>query len=339
MSDKLVINLHPAILNYSGQPPIRSLRKSVHSSSLCGTNISSSSKSGCITLDYPIPVPYSRIRSSKNSAIFYSKLLRPEGGFADKYPKGKTDLNGFLNQKQSAATAGRVCRNCQVHILARRYSKSEPQLEGGFEPDLNYFLTPIANAPTVGVEFESNCSRTTVNQAKMRPPQTLCTLKVEDAECFTRRGGAERFLRSINHSKILFQSQELSPLHSTAHLSKLIFCFYPINNEKKVWRFMQEAVNPTTSIKIDHQNIFIGFGGGAEGGGGSGPFVPDSFCVCAAVNMRYPQAIHSPTAPGRALPLPPFPWKVFEYQNQREQNDTLKNNPQKNMFILCVLCG
>jgi len=128
----------------------------------------------------------------------------------------------------------------------------------------------------------------------------LCTFKV---------GGAERFLRSINQEKILFQSQELPPQ------------------------------NPTTKIKIDHQKIYTGFGGGAEGGGGSGPFVPDSFRVCAAVNMRYPQAIHSPTAPGRALPLPPFPWKVFEYQNQREQNDTLKNNPQKNMFILCVLCG
>ena len=116
------------------------------------------------------------IRSSKNSAIFYSKLLRPEGGF-------EPDLNGFLNQKQSASTAGRV------------------------KPQLNEFLSQ-----PVGVEFESNCSRTTVNQAKK-----------------------------------LFQSQELPPQ------------------------------NPTTGIKIDHQKIPIGFGGGAEGGGGSGPIVPDLF--------------------------------------------------------------
>jgi hypothetical protein len=67
---------------------------------------------------------------------------------------------------------------------------------------------------------------------------------------------------TVNQAKILFQYQEFPPLHSTAQLFKLIFCFYPINDENKVWRFMQEAVNPATSLKINHQNIFIGFGGG-----------------------------------------------------------------------------
>ena len=142
MSDKLVINLHPAILNYSGQPPIRSLRKSVHSSSLCGTNISSSSKSGCITLDYPIPVPYSRIRSSKNSAIFYSKLLRPEGGFADKYPKGAE------------------------YSKSSKHSEAYPVDQKG-KPDLNGYLTSTIESSLLGgVEFESNCSRIAVNKAK-----------------------------------------------------------------------------------------------------------------------------------------------------------------------------
>ena len=59
--------------------------------------------------DYPIAVPYSRIRFSQNLAIFYSKLMGPEGGF----------------------------------------------------------------------ELDSNRSRTALNKAKIRPPETLCTFKVE----------------------------------------------------------------------------------------------------------------------------------------------------------------
>ncbi len=145
MSDKLVINPHPASLNYSGQLPIRSHRKTIRSSSSRGTNI-----------------------------------YKPQNSLP--------------------------------------YLSCQPM--GGFEPDLNGFLSQ-----PVGVEFESNCSRITVNQAK-----------------------------------ILFQSQELPPL------------------------------NPTTNKKIDHQNIFIGFGGGAEGGGGLGPFELDSFRLCAAVNPRLRRA-------------------------------------------------
>src|ERR1700690_1711167 len=156
MSNNLVINLHIATSKHSGKLPIRDIR----SSSLRVTNISSSPKSASLFPYYPIPVPYSRIRSRrpcvlsgsqmpgslpgaempsaflgpKNSAIFYSKLLRPVGGI-------EPDLNGFLNQKQSVITAGRV----------------KPQLnglEGGIEPDLNYLFTPIANAPKVPFELD-----------------------------------------------------------------------------------------------------------------------------------------------------------------------------------------
>ena len=81
MSNKLVINPHLVTPTYSGQFPIRSLPKNIRSSSSRGTNISSSPKSASLTPDYPIPLPYSPIRSSKNLSIFYSKLLRPEGGF------------------------------------------------------------------------------------------------------------------------------------------------------------------------------------------------------------------------------------------------------------------
>ena len=96
MSYSLVINPHPATLNYSGHFPFRSPRKVIRSSSLRGTNINNPQYS----------IPYLSCQSM--------------GGF-------EPDLNGFLNQKQSAATAGRV----------------EPQLnglEGGIEPDLNYFF-------------------------------------------------------------------------------------------------------------------------------------------------------------------------------------------------------
>jgi hypothetical protein len=55
----------------------------------------------------------------------------------------------------------------------------------------NIFYSKLLRKKTSqgGVEPESNPARTTVNKAKMRPPQTLCTFKVE---------GAERSLRSIN---------------------------------------------------------------------------------------------------------------------------------------------
>jgi hypothetical protein len=83
---------------------------------------------------------------------------------------------------------------------------------GGIEPHLNgYFTLTIKNESSVGVELESNCSRTAVNQAKKRPPQTLCTFNVVDAGCPSRRDGAERFLRSINlHFLSPFSNIDLS---------------------------------------------------------------------------------------------------------------------------------
>jgi hypothetical protein len=61
---------------------------------------------------------------------------------------------------------------------------------GGFELDLNGFSTStLGIAPLGAFELDSNCSRTAVNKAKIRPPKTLCTFKVEDAECFYRREG------------------------------------------------------------------------------------------------------------------------------------------------------
>ena len=109
----------------------------------------------------------------------------PMGGIADKYPKGAK------------------------YSKSSKHSEAYPVDPKG-KPDLNGYLTStIVSAPLVGVEFESNCSRTTVNQAK-----------------------------------ILFQSYEVPP------------------------------PNPTTSIKIDLQNILIGFGGSRSspkgGGGGRG---------------------------------------------------------------------
>jgi hypothetical protein len=118
--------------------------------------------------------PHDPIRSSSLRGTNIYKLqnslpylsCQPMGGFADKYPKGA------------------------------EYSKSSKHPKG--KPDLNGFCSTIRNAPRVGVELESNCSRTTVNKAKIRPPQTLCTFKAEGAESSYRREGAERSLRSIN---------------------------------------------------------------------------------------------------------------------------------------------
>ena len=215
MSDNFVINPHLPTLNYLSHFPFRSIPKAIRSSSFRVTNISSSPKSASL-----IPIPkygisfFSPIRSSKNLTIFYSKLLRPEGGIADKYPKGteyskssrcakgKPDLNGFLNQKQSASTVGRVEPQlngfeggiADKYPKGAEYSKSSKRLKG--KPDLNYFfpsqcdLTPESEIKTKGAfELDSNRSNTAVNKGKVRPPQTLCTFNVE---------GAERSLRSIN---------------------------------------------------------------------------------------------------------------------------------------------
>jgi len=105
MSNNLVINPHPPALNYSGQFPIRSLRKGIRYSSLLGTNISSFPKSASLTPYYPIPVPNSHIRSSKNLAIFYSKLIEPAGGFELDSNRANTAVNQhYLSPLQITAS-------------------------------------------------------------------------------------------------------------------------------------------------------------------------------------------------------------------------------------------
>ena len=146
----------------------------IRSYSLRGTNISSSPKSASLIPYYPIPVPYSHIRSSKNSAIFYSILSKmpsvlfgaavlfgkSTAGRVAKYPKGKPhlngleggfepDLNGFLNQKQSAATTPQG-KGIRSFVTAGRVEPQLNGLEGGFEPDLNGFSeSTIVIAPLV----------------------------------------------------------------------------------------------------------------------------------------------------------------------------------------------
>ena len=122
MSDNLAIIPHIATSNYSGQLPIRSHHKDIRSSSSRGTNISSSPKSASLIPYFPIPIPFSLIRSSKNTAIFYSKLIMK-------------------------SIAGRVAKYSEAYPVDL---KGKPQLnesEGGFEPDLNYFFPTEANAP------------------------------------------------------------------------------------------------------------------------------------------------------------------------------------------------
>jgi hypothetical protein len=132
MSDNLVIDPR--------QFPFPLHNKAIRSSSYRGTNISSSLRSASLIPDYSIPIPkyrisfFSRIRSSKNSANFYSKLsktpsvLLEDAGHSSqrgvtcrypkqspfdwiggrvakysksaKYPKGKPQLNGFVSDSQ-----------------------------------------------------------------------------------------------------------------------------------------------------------------------------------------------------------------------------------------------
>jgi hypothetical protein len=127
MSNNLV-NIHTsAKFYYHSHPPFTLPNKGIRSSSLRGTNI------------YKL----------NNSLPYLS--CQPMGGF-------EPDLNYFLNHKQSAATAGRV--EPQLNgFCNQKHQKGKPQLNG--------FSSTISNAPKVGAELESNCSRTAVNQAKI----------------------------------------------------------------------------------------------------------------------------------------------------------------------------
>jgi len=198
MSDNFVINPHLPTLNYLSHFPFRSIPKAIRSSSFRVTNISSSPKSASL-----IPIPkygisfFSPIRSSKNLTIFYSKLLRPEGGIADKYPKGteyskssrcakgKPDLNGFLNQKQSASTVGRVEPQlngfeggiADKYPKRTEYSKSSKYAMG--KPDLNYFfpskcdLTPESGIKSKGAFDLDLFSQTRWSSGSKMPSEFL----------------------------------------------------------------------------------------------------------------------------------------------------------------------
>jgi len=343
MSNNLVINPHPATPNYSGHFPFRPLRKSIRSSSFRETNISSSLKSASLFPNYPILVPYSRIRSSKNSAIFYLKLIaclfgkstvgrvEPqlngfEGEIADKHPKGKPqlngfeggfepDLNGFLNQKQSAATAGRVTKypKSAEYSKSSKHSKGKPQLnglEGGFEPDLNGFLNQKQSAATAGM----GCRSCQVHASQM--PSVFLGLArryPKGKPQLNRLGGGIE--SDLNY---FFPSQcDLTPRSGIK--SKGAFVVDSFRSRTAVSLRFSQAIhspklpplNPSTSLIINHQKINIGFGGGAEGGGGSVGVELESNCSRIAVFMRYPQAVHSSKLP----PLNPATEIKIDLQN------------------------
>ena len=156
MSNNLGINPYPASLKYSGH----------------------------FRLQYPVTQVGGRvakrigtIRSSKNPAIFHSKLSKTLRSSGSKMPSvllGATPPSVRLEDAKCIPWRGaKRIPYSSTAVRVAKYSKSEPHLnglEGPFVPD-SFRL----------------CAA--VNQAKMRPPQTLCTFKV---------GGAERSLRSIN---------------------------------------------------------------------------------------------------------------------------------------------
>jgi hypothetical protein len=217
--------------------------------------------------------------------------LRPEGGI-------EPDLNGFLHQKQSASTAGRV----------------EPQLngfEGGFEPDLNYFfpsqrdLTPESGIKSKGTFDLDLFSQPRWSSGSKMPSVFLGTVDAQrpfEFDSFRLCDAVTlRFLTLLTNYLITqslithyrITNIELSNIASLPdHLSiqSLITRFLiPQSNGflsqwvgvelesncSRITVFMRypqaihslklPPLNPAARIKIDHQNILIGFGGGREG--------------------------------------------------------------------------
>jgi hypothetical protein len=143
---------------------------------------------------------------------------------------------------------------------------------------MNYSILPHLPDP-----FFIYCRVLVLLSYKVPPPNPATCKKICLQKILTGFGGSRSTRRAegglgtfdpdsirsnpaVNQAKLLSQHQGLTPpLHSTAQLSKLIFCFYFMNDENKIWRFMQEAVNPASIRKIDKQTNFIGFGGGREG--------------------------------------------------------------------------
>ncbi len=215
---------------------------------ICGKAIRSSSFRG------------TNIYKPQNSLSYLS--YPPMGGFADKCPKGKPDLNYFLLQVQSApatlqgvgvrsiSTVGRGCRRCQGHALARRYpksaeySKSSKHSKG--KPQLNGFSTSIKGTAYV-THFVKGSEVVSLSRRQHSREE-----QVDLGEAFEL--DSNRSNTAVNQEKILFQYKNSPPL------------------------------NPITNKKIDQQKIPLGFGGGAEGGGGSVGVEFESNCSRIAVN-------------------------------------------------------
>ncbi len=173
MSDKLVINPHPASLNCSGHPPIWSLRMGIHS------------RRPCVLQGRRCRVLFSAPESIRSSSFRGMNIYKPKDSlrYLSCQPMGgfEPDLNGFLNQKQSASTVGRV------------------------KPQLNGFLYQ-----PVGVEFELNCSRIIVNQEKILfqsqevPPQNPATkIKIDLQKILIGFGGGARRAEGWYHSILI----------------------------------------------------------------------------------------------------------------------------------------
>jgi len=129
----------------------------------------------------------------------------------------------------------------------------QPSPTGGFELELNGFSTPTVS---IALEKELILSRTAHDYPSLKGSRSSRGLGPDgafDLDSF-------RLCAAVNQAKILLQHQELPPL------------------------------NPTTNKKIDQQKILIGFGGGAEGGGGPVGVELESNCSRTAVNKAKKKA-------------------------------------------------
>jgi len=130
MYNNLVVNPRLGPLNYFSYFPFRPLNKFFRSSSLRGTKIYKPQNS----------FPYLRFQPNVGFAAKYSKgttYLK-----SAKCPKGKPDLNGFLNQKQSTVTAPLG----EEDISFATAGRVEPQLNG-FLNQRQSALTTRASEP------------------------------------------------------------------------------------------------------------------------------------------------------------------------------------------------